>query len=301
VLILKKNVKMNRLIILFSFTLILLGCTVLNILPSKKITKLSFDNELLNPDYQFYFPNPNKDSIIFKIKESYPIEDVVKDVPDEQTKILLAQNWVRNQWEHNGWNDANTNNAFTILKRAEQGEEFRCVEYGIVLKSVLATIGMKSRTLGLMTHDVERVKFGAGHFLTEVWLNDHKKWAMVDAQFDVMPILNNVPLNAVEFQSAIIEKKEFSLINHNGKLSPSDYKKYMDFIPHYLYYFTISFDESNIDTDRIIKFNGNSNLMLVPLGSKEPRIFQRKYPIDYAEYTSSLNDFYREPKELYLE
>jgi hypothetical protein len=65
-----KNVKMNRLIIFFSFTLILSGCTVLNILTFKKIAKLSFDNELLNPDYQFYFPNPNKDSVIFKIKES---------------------------------------------------------------------------------------------------------------------------------------------------------------------------------------------------------------------------------------
>jgi hypothetical protein len=75
----------------------------------------------------------------------------------------------------------------------------------------------------------------------------------------------------------------------------------MDFIPHYLYYFTISFDESNIDTDRIMKFNGNPKLMLVPLGSKEPRIFQRKYPLDNVEYTSFLNDFYREPKELDLE
>jgi hypothetical protein len=287
---------MKKLIILFSSALILSGCTVLNILPSKKISKISFDTESMNPEYQFYFPDPNKDSIIFKIKENYPIEDVIKGVTDEQTKILLALNWVRNQWEHNGWNDADTNDAFIILQRAEQGEKFRCVEYGIVLKSVLATIGMKSRTLGLLTRDVEKVKFGAGHVLTEVWLNDHKKWAMVDAQFDVMPILNNVPLNAVEFQSAIIEKNDFSLINFNGELSPKEYKKFMDFIPHYLYYFTISFDESNIEPDKVIKFNGNSSLMLFPLGSKEPTIFQRKYPLDYAEYTNSLNDFYREPK-----
>lgn len=282
-------------IILFSCALFFSGCTMLNILPSKKINTISFDTESINPEYQFYFPDPNKDSIIFKIRENYPIEDLIRDEKDEQTKILLALNWVRNQWEHNSWNDAKTKDAYVILKRAEQGEKFRCVEYGIVLKSVLATIGMKSRTLGLMTQDVEKVKFGAGHVLTEVWLNDHKKWAMVDAQFDVMPTLDNIPLSAVEFQSAIIEKKDFSLINLKGELNPQEHKKFMDFIPHYLYYFTISFDESTIDPDKMIRFNGNSSLMLVPLGSKQPSVFQRKYPIGDKEYTNSLNDFYKEP------
>jgi len=288
---------MKNLIICLSYAFILSGCTALNIFPSKNISKLSFATESMNPDFQFYFPDQNKDSIIFKIKENYPIEEVIKDVTDEQTKILLALNWVRNQWEHNSWNDADTNDAFVILQRAEQGEKFRCVEYGIVLKSVLATIGMKSRTLGLMTRDVEKVKMGAGHVLTEVWLNDHKKWAMVDAQFDVMPILNNVPLNAIEFQSAIVEKEDFSLINISGELSSKERNKFMGFIPHYLYYFTIAFDESTIQPDQIIKFNGNSSLTLIPQGSKEPTIFQRKYPLNDMEYTNSLNDFYREPKE----
>jgi len=223
---------------------------------------------------------------------------LVENEDKEQTKVLILLNWVRNQWEHNGWNDANTNNAFTILERAKQGEKFRCVEYGIVLKSALASIGMKSRTLGLMTRDVEKVKFGAGHVLAEVWLDDLQKWALVDAQFDVMPTLDNVPLNAVELQAAIIGKKPVKLINLGGEIATNEYEKYMSFIPHYLYYFNISFNEAKSNPNYRYNSNGKSNLILVPLNNKKPEIFQRKNPIDYAEYTYSLADFYRNPNAL---
>jgi hypothetical protein len=36
--------------------------------------------------------------------------------------------------------------------------------------------------------------------------------------------------------------------------------------------------------------------MLVPLGAKNPTVFQIKYPLDYLIYTNSLKDFYQIPK-----
>lgn len=59
-----------------------------------------------------------------------------------------------------------------------------------------------------MIKNVETTKYGAGHVLLEVYLNDLKKWALLDGQWDAVPMINNIPLNAVEFQKAIVENYE---------------------------------------------------------------------------------------------
>jgi len=289
--------KILRVIFLILFLSFITGCSTLHISSSQKITKkITFEKNKMNPKYKFLFPTVESDSILQELDINYPIKNLVKSAKTEKDKVLIVLNWVRNQWEHNGWNDAKTNNAYEILERAKNGEKFRCVEYGIVLKSALAVLGMKSRTLGLMTSDVETKEMGAGHVLAEVWLNDNQKWAMVDAQFNAMPILNDIPLNAVELQNAIHKDKPVKFVNLNGELLEQEHEEYKKFIAPYLYYFNISFDERPLDYYHMYKVNGKIALILVPLNAKNPTIFQQKYPINYAEYTNSLADFYRKPE-----
>jgi Transglutaminase-like superfamily len=245
-----------------------------------------------NPEYRFVFPNPDQDTMLLRLKKQFPVEELVKKAKSEQEKVLLSLNWVRNRWEHNGWNDALTANPCTILERADKGEKFRCVEYGIVLKHLLISLGLPARTLGLKTSDVETRKSSAGHVLTEVWLKDHKKWALVDAQFDAMPILDGVPLNAVELQQAIFEKKAFKLININGDFSKKETRRYLDFVSEYLYYFDTTFDQRYMKYADKYSVNGKGGLMLVPVGAKNPTVFQVKYPINSVNYTNSIADFY---------
>lgn len=285
---------MSKFTIILFFTCFMSSCSMLHISPSKKLSSLKFEQEA-KKDYGFVFPKSDEDTMLLRLKKNYPLEDLVKNAKSEHEKVLLVLNWVRHRWEHNGWNDADTRNACTILERAEKGEKFRCVEYGIVLQSALNALGIKARTLGLMTRDVEVTKFGAGHVLSEVWLNDRQKWAMIDSQFDAMPILDGVPLNAVELQAAIIEKKPFKFIHLSGDLTAKETKDYMAFIPHYLYYFNVSFDERAMKREERHKIEGKSSLCLVPLGAKNPIIFQRKYPMNYFIYTNSVADFYRKP------
>jgi hypothetical protein len=68
----------------------------------------------------------------------------------------------------------------------------------------------------------------------------------------------------------------------------------MNFIPHYLYYFDIPFDNRMENPDRL-KIEGKSKLMLVPLGAKNPKVFQFTGTINNCLYTNSLTDFYRTP------
>jgi Transglutaminase-like superfamily len=293
-----KNMKIMKKVHIFLLISLLScsACSVLHLTPSKKISALSFEQNKRNAAYYFVYPDTKTDTNLIRLREKYHLDEVVKNAKTEHEKVLMMLNWVRNRWEHNGWHDAETNNACTILDRAEKGEKFRCVEYGIVLKNALLAVGLPARQLGLMTRDVEVTKMGAGHVLSEVWLNDKQKWAMVDAQFNTMPMIDDLPLNAVELQKAIIDKKNYRFVNIDGDVSAKEHKNYMKFIPHYLYYFSTSLDHRTLPLAARMKVEGNDGIGLKPIGAKTPTVFQRKYPITGDYYTNSVADFYAAPR-----
>lgn len=84
-------------------------------------------------------------------------------------------------------------------------------------------MGLKARIIGLMTKDVETTKYGAGHVLLEAYLDDLKKWALFDGQWDAVPMINNIPLNAVEFQKAIVENYDELDIRTSSGISKRHY------------------------------------------------------------------------------
>ena len=276
--------------------LLLSSCSVLQITPSKKIQHIEFSDEPANEKYQFVYQNIENSPDLKTIKTLYGLDSVADLGNSEFEKILHLLKWTNNRWAHSGSNEPSKSNTITILKEASEGKKFRCVEYGIVLRTVLASNDIKARTLGLKTRDVETTKYGAGHVLTEVWSTQFNKWFMLDAQFNIVPVLNDIPLNAVEFQHAIIQRKNFKLVNIEGEVTLELKKAYMNFIPHYLYYFDYAFDQREVAYDDLFKVNDKGYLMLVPLGAKKPTVFQRNWPMNYYEYTNSLNDFYRKPE-----
>ena len=276
--------------------LLLSSCSVLQITPSKKIQHIEFSDEPANEMYQFVYQNIENSPDLKTIKTLYGLDSVADLGNSEFEKILHLLKWTNNRWAHSGSNEPSKSNTITILKEASEGKKFRCVEYGIVLRTVLASNDIKARTLELKTRDVETTKYGAGHVLTEVWSTQFNKWFMLDAQFNIVPVLNDIPLNAVEFQHAIIQRKNFKLVNIEGEVTPELKKAYMNFIPHYLYYFDYAFDQREVAYDDLFKVNDKGYLMLVPLGAKKPTVFQRNWPMNYYEYTNSLNDFYRKPE-----
>ena len=263
--------------------------------PSHKISAINFENNT-KPNYAFLYPDTLGDLFFRQISMENNLLELVKGVNTDKERALVILNWTHSQWSHNGSNNPSKPDALTILKEAKEGNNFRCVEYGVVAKSALLSIGMKARGLGLQTKDVETCKLGAGHYLAEVWLSELKKWALMDGQFNIMPTLQGLPLSAVEFQRAIINKEPFVLINSKGEISEKEYTDYLKFIPHYLFYFTTNFDQRHVSSSSIYKVNGKSGLMLVPINAKKPVVFQKKYSNNDFEYTNALNDFYKSPE-----
>ena len=142
---------------------------------------------------------------------------------------------------------------------------------------------------------METAASGAGHVLSEVWLPGFQKWALIDGQFNLMPVLDDVPLNAVELQQAILNRKPFKFIDTNGEVSAGRGVYYLFFIKKYLYYFDTKIDSRPGGSATQAKYGGKTHLMLVPLQAKKPEVFQQQYPIDYAHYTNALKDFYQPP------
>lgn len=253
---------------------------------------IQFDRNSTHSDITFKYDENMNSEYLQKLRAGYPIDSLANLGRTDFEKARILATWVHGLWEHDGWNEPKQRDALYILDEVKKGQRFRCVEYGIVTTACLNAIGLKSRTLALKTKDVETSSSGAGHVLMEFYLNDLNKWVMIDPQFDMITLSEGIPLNAVELQQAITEGKDIEMIT-SEKESES---MYLSWLYPYLYYFSVPFDNrENIGPDQRHTVDGKRELMLVPLGVKEPTVFQRKYPISNCIYTHSLKDFYRKP------
>ena len=294
-----KDIRLRKILqntLIFFMLIILNSCSILNIIPSKKIHKITFENMENKESCDFIFSDTTNNEYLRKFRNEYKIEELTKEAKTDLEKIFIVLNWTNSRWEHSGSNTPKKSDAFTILEEAKQGKNFRCVEYGIVAATALNSIGIPARTLGLKTKDVEKTRHSAGHVVTEVYLNDFEKWVFIDGQFNLIPFLDSLPLNAVEFQKAIFFNKEKIQLHSLKKVADKkDKERYIKWLGPYLYYFDASFDNRKDYEISRIKCNDKSSLMLVPIGAETPQVFQRKYPMDYLIYTNSYTDFYKKP------
>lgn len=269
---------------------------MLNYSPSAKVKKISFSDEAPDPKYTFFYSDTLNNSYLRELRQSYGIDKLAASYATEIDKIKAVLNWSATQWEHNGSNSPSNPDALTILKEARNGRQFRCVEYGILASSCLNSIGITARVLGLKTRDVEKVRIGAGHVVAEAYSQQYSKWIFMDPQMNMMPVLNRIPLNAVEFQKAITENREsIELVNINGNVSHEISESYLNWIGKYLFYFDVLFDQQIKRETDYKSIDGKTKLMLVPLEEEEPTVFQRSSKINYCFYTRSINDFYQKP------
>ncbi len=221
-----------------------------------------------------------------RLKESYKISEMTANVRSDLERVKIISGWVNRQWTHHGDCPIQNNDPIAILEAARSGETFSCYEYSLVTSGCLNSIGIKTRTVVLLPRDVERRANGNYHVVAEAYLNDKKKWVMVDAQWDAVPTLNNYPLSVVELQNALTKGlRGIDFGNLKGEMTdlyPQDLAIYL----HYLY--------TPLD-NRVIGAKSPDNVgggvMLIPLGDKPPRRFAMA-PVGRFVVTNAVTDFY---------
>ena len=71
---------------------------------------------------------------------------------------------------------------------------------------------------------------------------------------------------------------------------------YVNWIYPYLYYFNFPFDNREGRDIEHKTIDGKKALMLVPVGAKNPTLFQQNRKLDYCIYTNALKEFYAPPE-----
>lgn len=236
-----------------------------------------------------------------KLRQKYELDKVTVGCKSDLEIVLAVMSWVNNLWDHNGYNVPEKNDADYILDQViNHKKEFRCVEYAVVAVACLSALGIPSRDLGLKREDVETAESGAGHVVGEAYLPSLKKWIMFDPQVGVVPARQNVPLNAAELRVALENNPhDVQLLCNDFVQAEIDYgqgfceeyrKKALAFLSPYLYY---------LDAPKVLKLpnrNESDRVMFVPEGAKEPKVFQRLYPMGNMTYTRNLESFYMPPR-----
>jgi hypothetical protein len=253
--------------------------------------QLTFDHSR-NADLEIKYQT-GKSDYLEKLKQTYPLK-FSKNKKNDTELVLQVLNWTNSQWNHNGNHSPSKNDAITILNEANQGQQFPCFAYAIVLRDQLSALGYQARTVYLKTKDAANSKRPPGHVATEVYLEDLQKWVFVDGQFNVMPTLNGMPLNAVEFQDAIGNHyDQFKLQSWSEETTSKKY--YVDFVYDYLYYLDTSLD-NRYDGEEPHLVENKRSMMLVPKGAENlTHMDFWDMDVDYCIYTNSVNDFYAKP------
>ena len=265
-----------------------------------KVTRheaIEHESGLTSVGYPFAYADTTDNTYLRELRDEHDLKKVVAGATSDRERALRVLNWTNRQWKGHGKKLPTSNDALTILEEAESGRKFRCVEYATVASAALSSLGMPSRRLGLKKKTVETAVAGGGHMVTEVWLADENKWAVLDGEYNLMPTVNGKALNAVEFKRALQSDQPIAFISGAGPVTSAQQKRYLDFIERYLYYFNVRFDERKLPEPYVrIVFQEKTQLMLVPKGAAEPTRFQRRRTMDKFVYTRSVADFYAAPQ-----
>ncbi|MEM6720066.1 MAG: transglutaminase domain-containing protein [Bacteroidota bacterium] len=264
--------------------------TIITAIPFK--TTLVKYNETDTAGLDIKYQSENSE-YLEELKAAYPL--AMPTNASDMEKVLYVLNWTHNRWKHSGNNSPKKNDAISILQEAEEGGRFPCFAYAIVLRDQLNALGFKARTIYLKTADAKTRKGSPGHVATEVFLDDLQKWVFLDGQFNVMPSMNGVPLNAIEFQNAISTNFEKFTLESLAKETKTSKTNYVNFVYDYLFYLDTTFDNRYSPKQRHL-IDGKASLMLVPSGAENlDHISFWDMDINYCKYTTSAKAFYAKP------
>ncbi len=143
------------------------------------------------------------------LKFKYQPSKIIEEGKNEYDKMLLLLKWTSNQWDHHSNNMGKIPDALAILDAVKEGEQFRCVEYSIVLAHLLTILGYPARTVGLLPY--ETTLSSNSHVCVEVWSNQFQKWILFDPQNNGYWKTGNEILNAMEIRELRLNNKEKDL------------------------------------------------------------------------------------------
>lgn len=211
------------------------------------------------------------------------------EIPAGSTKLktaLLVADFAHSAFSHNGDSQPSLSDPLTILREAQAGSSFRCVEYSHLAAWLMVAHGIDARTLNIMNKDVETMEYGAGHVVVEFYEGKQHGWVVADIQAGVVARHGGVLQSALELRDSLGDAtlenfKGDKFVAPKGKFGGN----YKEWLQPYLYF---------LDRSKRLNYeysdDSEPHYILVPEGGKSPKYFQRNHKLDLV--VSSPDVFY---------
>jgi len=155
---------------------------------------------------------------LIKFRERFELEKIIAGAENEWHAIRLIRNWVYMQNVRGGGDGPNNlprADAETLILAFNSGASFFCTYFARAMRAVTLSLGWVSRHLGVGT-EYDRWGKNGHHGVCEVWVNEFKKWVLIDAHFDIHYEINGIPLSAYEIHRAAIENRTAEVDHSKG-------------------------------------------------------------------------------------
>jgi Transglutaminase-like superfamily len=249
----------------------------------------TYDTTTIGAPLNFQYPDKNA-PLFAELKKLTNIQlDPIASQLDQAVAII---SYAHGLFTHDGDNEPSSFDPLTIIKEAQAGQSFRCVEYSHLAAALLWAHAIPARTIGLKTSDVETREYGAGHVVIEFW--DGTKWIMCDVQAGIIPTSDGQGLSAFGLGERIrqdLAVDGIELVNSRFSNSFGTISDYCKWIAEYLYFYDTPL---KLNFEPIVDRREEQIVMLVPLGVKPPEMFQGLFKMN-AIYMQSVKGFYKVP------
>ena len=179
----------------------------LNVLRGEYVVRVRLEEGRDPPPPELVFENPDN-TRLKELRQRMPRNLLQAEKPLDRIRALSS--WLSASWEHAGnsigdvyspW-DAETILSWGGNQQGHAGQRpiVMCVHYATSLVSFSQAIGIPARCVIFwpMLNSFD------GHFVAEVWIDEYKKWVMVDPNLDAIYWRGNNPMSATEIKDEVI-------------------------------------------------------------------------------------------------
>ena len=164
--------------------------------------------KVIEGSYEFCFEDPHSPEI--KWLQHYTLP-VIKGVDSQWDRYSVLRTWVREQIPYRDTVMKSQWDAKRILQTVwdDPSVGFICDAFAATYVSACASVGLNARMVHLGDNR------GFGHYATEVWSDDYRKWVFMDPLYNCHFTLKGVPLSALELHD-LWKKRELGELEKWG-------------------------------------------------------------------------------------